>query len=140
MSTNQSVPVNQQVIPVWGAPEGRDFASCGTIEVDLNTGCIYIKVSPSDTNTGWNQFVTTGTNSTGQIGFANFTELRAKKTHVANEVALMLGAASPGDGFVGQFYYNPTDTRADDADDFGGTIVKPDNIAAASAGRWNKYF
>jgi hypothetical protein len=39
-----------------------------------------------------------------------------------------------GDGAAGFFFWNSTDSRTDN----GGTIVKPNDISGASAGRWNR--
>lgn len=46
------------------------------------------------------------------------------------------GGSSINDGLGGFFYWSSTSTTADD----GRTVLKPNNLAAASAGRWLRYY
>lgn len=71
------------------------------------------------------------------IGFANSTptisSLRALSAPPDAAAYSVLGYYTNGDGGGGLFYWNATDTRADD----GGTIIAPNGV---STGRWNRVF
>lgn len=65
------------------------------------------------------------------FSFANYAAARAFSAFVADMVVGILGATVRSDGGEGMFYYNATSTTADD----GATVLRPNNIAVASAGR-----
>lgn len=67
----------------------------------------------------------------GSIVFVNYASARAYKHFVADMLVAILGATVRSDGGEGMFYFNATSTTADD----GATVLRPTNIAAASAGR-----
>ncbi len=62
-----------------------------------------------------------------------FAQLRQGPVTDLFGLVMVEGGAAIGDGLGGVFYWNPTDTTADN----GTTIIRPVIIPAASAGRWN---
>lgn len=67
----------------------------------------------------------------GSIVFANYAAARAYKHFVADMIVFILGYATRSDGGEGVFYFHSTSTTADN----DGTILRPNNVAVASAGR-----
>jgi hypothetical protein len=63
--------------------------------------------------------------------FVNYAAARAFAAFAADTVYSILGAVTRSDGGEGLFYYNATSTAADN----GGTVLRPNNIAAGSPGR-----
>lgn len=63
----------------------------------------------------------------------SIADLRTQTGMTANELAIVLGYANPGDGGGGEFYWNPTST----ANHNGGIFVAP---SAGGNGRWIRIF
>lgn len=69
---------------------------------------------------------------TSGIGYAGRASLRARTQHFENQVAYLLYLVTAGDGQGGWFYFSTANTTADD----GVDVLKPNDIASGSAGRW----
>lgn len=65
------------------------------------------------------------------FSFQNYAAARAYISFVADMVVGVLGATTRADGGEGMFFFHSTSVLADNA----SSVLKPDNIAIASAGR-----
>lgn len=98
------------------------------------TGAVYSSTTAytavdEESATGSTVIVTTDLSGTGYRGRA---ALRARTEHVADQVAYLLYLVTSGDGQGGWFYFNSTSTTADD----GVDVLRPDDVASGSPGRW----
>lgn len=59
-ATSDRVPLQTEIAHVFGAPEGRDYAPAGYVEVDDITGYWWWKSTNETLNTGWQRIITGG--------------------------------------------------------------------------------
>lgn len=69
--------------------------------------------------------------------FQNYSALRSYTGYFLHQIALILGLNVAGDGLGGGWYFFDTASMAADSGD-GGLVIRPNDIAVGSPGRWLK--
>lgn len=120
-----------------GNPEGALKRHKGWIVFDEDSGNMYQKTTIETENTGW---VSRSWNSDTQdpgvlTGFyfkPTVADMRQIVTRSSNAVCFTEGNLTADDGGGYPYFWKPNSEYEDD----GSTIIKPDDVAADEAGRW----
>lgn len=133
MRVQSANPVSQTAISwIEGSPEGVYKAPPGFIIVDRANGAVYFKSTQDEFNTGWIQIGGSPGGGAGNGFFPqvnSFQAVRDTVNPVLFKAVLSWGYASPSDGVLRIWRWEPTET----GDDNDGNILES---SFTSVGRW----